>query len=257
MNDIYQLINLIEGKYKKLKNDYNELLRQQSNDGICDYNDNKNINIDDYNIIPTTSFMDDLNKTRYLILSSNKAVEINTEFKPGTNLKNYIRDIITNVITKDITSTKKHYFLIHIINKIAKIIFDEYGKLTGITPVLEYRGGNVLKIYKDNFEDLVSNKAKKILMDEFKGFFNYSDLDFYVCVNKKGMDEFPDKIFDDCLAMGYIILNYSRIFLMMNSDIFNLCNYNTEYINSEYDSLLNEINKEAENNFDQDVQFIS
>src|SRR4029078_2061814 len=102
-------------------------------------------------------------------------------------------------------------------------------------------------------------EARKIIMREFENYFSYSDLDFYICIKNNTDPEIlknMDNIANDCSAMSYYILYYARIFIMMNKDIFNFCNYNNQYLSKEYDKLLTEINDGVKDNFNKDIKFI-
>lgn len=219
---------------------------------ICDYG-TKYMNVDDYDF----SFRDDYTIKEMLSYLNSKVnlksgIPINSQLA-AESPKLFMRDILTKYVVKNIFGANTESNLIHIINKIMKSLYKQYKKETGISLYFVYRGGNILKLYKDNFENLIPGKAREFFEEEFDSFFQDSDLDFYTVIkNVRKYD--PSEILiinKDIEMMCYYGCYLARLFIMNNDNLFLFCRLNNKTLTEDFLSILKKFNEEKVNsNYD-------
>ena len=197
----------------------------------------------------TPNFASNLNDIKeMLFVQANKSIEVRDPLLVEGKLLNpkvFFRDILTEFIVNDMINNKKDMHFVHILNVICKALFAAYKRHTGIQANLVYRGGNILKIFKTNFDAAIPSAAGDILRSEFKDYFKSSDLDFYILVsdNKNpNVRQNIHQINDDLQALAYYALHVARIVLICTNDLFGFCNYNKLYADRKFKQILREIN---------------
>jgi hypothetical protein len=224
---------------------------KSKSDSICEYRIFDRMNVDDYNF---TANLSNLKKMFNNITRSNRVLKIDdvTQLSP----KLFIRDILTEYTVSNIFKIDSQNKLIHIMNKIMKSLYDEFYERTKIRLYFVYRGGNILKIYKNNFEAILPGRARKLFKREFDPYFKNSDIDFYTVVgehkkfSKSKLLEINKYIQVMCYYGAYV----ARIFIMNNFDLFDYCRANTTALNLDFEYLLERINKDKENSSLSEVQ---
>lgn len=225
----------IQNKKSKLK---------KLDDTICNYG-TKIVDIDDYDFkirrdIPLKTLLSNLNKSisegeQFIIKKSEVLVP-----------KLFMRDILTKYVVQNIFENKAENKLIHIINKIMKSLYSEYKKQTGIELMFVYRGGNILKLYKDNFENYLPGNVRAFFKKEFSEFFKSSDLDFYTVI--KGSETMANKgigkINNDIRMLCYYGCYIARIIIMNTDKLFQFCKFNEKTLSEQYQKIIEDINKE-------------
>ena len=156
--------------------------------------------------------------------------------------KRAIRDILTSFVVKESTheSTTK---LIHLINTIMKSLFRRYYDVTGVRLFFLYRGGNIIRIYREAFENHITGPAREYFMSYFDDYFKQSDLDFYVVIEDHTMsDEELEAIAADIQAMTYEALCYVREAIMQQpTEYITFLRYNKTYMDSLMHDTLSKI----------------
>jgi len=157
--------------------------------------------------------------------------------------KIFFRGILTDFMVKDVISNNTEFLLIDIINRIMKKLLNKYYEKTKVRVKFIYRGGNILNIYKKNFDFLIPGIAS-LISEQFDEFFKKSDLDFYLIVG--GRDKYTinqlNLINAEIQSLSYYGLVIARD-LIYSNDIFKMCNYNLDSIKDKFDDLLNEMNE--------------
>ena len=214
---------------------------------ICDYGTfpiKQPMLIDDFEFKFKGDFIKNLEGLFYNVNLKNPSNEILSA--QDKNPKNFIRDIMTGYMVSNIFKTRNQNKLIHIINTIMKILYDEYYKKTGIRLFFIYRGGNILKIYKTNFEKVLPGRAKKFFQQEFDEYFKNSDIDFYTVIenaNKLSVSEI-NTINQYVEMMCFYGLWISRIFIMNNNNLFEFCKLNQVAFKEDMKDLVEIINND-------------
>jgi hypothetical protein len=211
--------------------------------------------IDDYPLKPKGNFLETLRKINENILFLNKP-NIIPGGVPEKNPKNFLRDIMTAYMVSNIFTSRNQNKLIHIINTIMKSLYDQFYKSTGIQLYFIYRGGNILKIYKSNFEKILPGRAKKFLQQEFDDYFKNSDIDFYTLIegaDKLDVDEI-DRINEYAQIMCFYGLWVARIFIMNNFSLFELCKLNFISFREDLKDLVEIMNNDKKYSEIQEIQ---
>ena len=206
--------------------------------------------IDDYKFKWKSGFIDNLSNMYDHINNENVKLKIENIYTQSPKL--FLRDILTAYTVKNIFTTTEKIptgnKLIHIMNKIMKSLYEEFYKNSGIRLYFIYRGGNILKLYKTNFENVIPGKTKKFLKEEFDDFFKFSDIDFYTVIeNSENMS--PHEILNINIyiqMMCYYGCYLARIFIMNNTQLFKFCKFNELEIKEQYNELLESMNKDKD-----------
>ena len=215
-------------------------------DTLCNYGNypiSNPMNIDDYDFTFRKKFLSKLSKLYDTIRNEGKKNRIMDVHEISPKL--FIRDILTEYTVNNIFKTHSQNDLIHIINTIMRSMYDQFYKETQIRLYFVYRGGNILKMYKNQFEHILPGKARKILQEEFDPYFKLSDIDFYTII--EGSENMS--VEEILLINGYIqMMCYygvyvTRLFVMNNFNLFEFCKYNEITVQEEFQELLNKINE--------------
>jgi hypothetical protein len=183
--------------------------------------------VDDYKLKFKGYFVKNLEKIYQNIAERNPSFQLQ-ETTEQKDAKNFLRDIMTAYVVSNIFKTRNQNKLIHIINTIMKSLYDKFYEETGIRVFFVYRGGNILKIYKSNFEKILPGRAKKLFQQEFDEYFKNSDIDFYSIIDKADklkLDEI-ERINQYVQIMCYYGLWIARLFIMNNFGLFEFCKLN-------------------------------
>ena len=228
---------------------------------LCSYTCNK-INIDDYKLITRSKFLKNITYLHDVINDEENVVSIEKKRKDTeVNPKGFMRDILTKYVVNNIFNNKKENDIIHIINKIMKELYEEYYKKTGIRLLFVYRGGNILNLYKTNFEEYLPGIAREYLKEEFDQFFKISDIDFYTVIEKgeKLQKDVVKDINKDIQILCYYGLYVARVFIMNDDSLFEFCKFNNEYLKKQFLQLVDEFNEkkgESGNKYVKNSNFI-
>ena len=216
-------------------------------ESVCNYGFfpiNEPMNIDEHKFTFKNGFLNKLGKLYDNIKNEGEQFRIKNVHEIFPKL--FIRDILTDYTITNIFGPKTQNSLIHIINKVMKSMYDQFFKETKIRLYFIYRGGNILKMYKNTFESILPGVARKIFKEEFDPFFKNSDIDFYTVIkdaDKMSMEEIY--IINNYIQMMcYYGVYISRIFVMNNFDLFQFCKYNKVTMKDEFQKLLNEMNED-------------
>jgi len=226
---------------------------------VCEYGiypENQPMNIDDFKFDLRGKFLERLNKLYYDISEQGKKISIKTTKDKEPSPKLFIRDILTEYTVKNIFDIQTQNKLLHIINTIIKTLYDKFYEETGIRLFFIYRGGNILKIYKNSFESILPGIAREIFDDEFGKYFKNSDIDFYTVVENR--DKFKDEELYTLniyiQMMCYYGVYIARIFIMNNFNLFEYCSLNNTALDIDFDHLLDKMNEEKMKSESSDVQ---
>jgi hypothetical protein len=198
--------------------------------------------IDDVSLELNDSLENILNSLFNYILSQPPSM---LEDNPLVNPKLFMRDALTKYTVDNIFLKSTENDLIHIINTIMKKLYDVFFKETGIRLYFVYRGGNILKLYKDKFEEYLPGKVKDFFKEEFDSYFKTSDIDFYTVIedsNRYTVGQI-ESINEYIQMMCYLGCNLARIFIMNNENLFNFCRLNTNALSQDFLGLIKEFNK--------------
>lgn len=255
MEPIYNLL-FVEEKKKPTKN------KKENIETVCNYGVypvNFPMNVDDYKFKFQKGFLDKLANLYETVKKQGTKIRIEDVHEMSPKL--FLRDILTDYTVKNIFRIESQNKLIHIINKIMSSMYDQFYKATGIRLYFIYRGGNILKMYKSNFEAILPGKARKMFKKEFEDYFKNSDIDFYTVI-----DKFENLTQEELLGvnnyiqmMCYYGTYVARIFVMNNFNLFEYCKFNTITLNEDFENLLDEMNedkKESEHKEIRETNFI-
>lgn len=216
-------------------------------DIICNYGTfpiKEPMSVDDYSFDFVPNFLGNLEKIYFNIVDKNKKTKLVDS--ANKNDKNFLRDIMTAYVVSNIFKIQNQNKLIHIINKIMKCLYEQFYKLTKIRLYFVYRGGNILKIYKTNFENILPGRTKQLFKKEFDEYFKNSDIDFYTIIHEaeKFTSEEIDKINQYTETMCYYGLYVARIFIMNNFNLFEFCSLNNVSFSENFKDIVEIMNND-------------
>jgi hypothetical protein len=223
---------------------------------LCSYNTNE-IDIDKYEFVFKNNFLDNIDDIRENINDEENITLIEKKRKDSeVNPRGFMRDILTKYIVNNIFNNKKENDIIHIINKIMKILYEKYYEETGIKLLFVYRGGNILNLYKTNFEQYLPGIAREYLKEEFDQFFKVSDIDFYTVIEKgERLDkEKVKEINKDIQILCYYGLYVARVFIMNDKTLFEFCKFNNDYLKEQFLKIIEEFNEKKDESQNKDVK---
>jgi hypothetical protein len=209
---------------------------------LCNYNiipDEQLLNVDDFDFKFKKGFLDRLAKLYDKVKKDGESYAIDN-VTAVVSPKLFIRDILTEYTVKNIFDIQTQNQLIHIINRIMTSLYDQFYKATKIKLYFVYRGGNILKMYKKTFEDILPGVSRKLFQKEFDPFFKNSDLDFYTVVEgSEGLSKKEIYAINDYIQMMcYYGLYVARIFIMNNFQLFEYCKFNKIQIDKDFKEIL-------------------
>lgn len=210
--------------------------------------------VDDFKLKFKGYFVKNLEKIYSNISEKNPSIPL--QETASKDEKNFLRDIMTAYVVSNIFKTRNQNKLIHIINTIMKSLYDNFYKETGIRVFFVYRGGNILKIYKSNFEKILPGRAKKLFQQEFDEYFKNSDIDFYSIIDnadKLQPDEI-DRINQYVEMMCYYGLWIARMFIMNNFDLFEFCKLNRVSFREDLKDLVEIMNNDKNSSKSEEIK---
>jgi hypothetical protein len=228
-----------------------------STDLVCSYGTfpiKEPMLIDNFDLKLKSNFLKNIEKVYYNVINKNPSSVIQGG-SDKKNPKNFMRDTLTAYVVSNIfTKGDNQYKLIHIINTIIKSLYAEFYKKTGIECFFVYRGGNILKIYKSNFEKVLPGRAKKFVQSEFDEYFKNSDIDFYTVIKDahKIPEEDLDRINQYVQMMNYYGIYIARIFIINNFNLFDFCRLNQVSLKEDFKDIVEILNSDK-NNSDSNV----
>lgn len=211
--------------------------------------------VDNYDFKFKAKFLSNLKELFYNVVDKNPQ-NLLEGGAPEKNPKNFLRDIMTAYMVSNIFKTRNQNKLIHIINTIMKSLYEEFYQKTGIRLYFIYRGGNILKIYKTNFEKVLPGRAKKFFQQEFDDYFKNSDIDFYTVIEnaEKLLPEEIDRINEYIEMMCYYGLWLARIFIMNNFNLFEFCKLNKISFKEDLKDLVEIMNNDKKSSEIEEIQ---
>jgi hypothetical protein len=215
---------------------------------VCEYGlypVNHPMNIDDFKFDLRGNFLKRLSKLYYDISQQGKKISIEKS-KDKLSPKLFIRDVLTEYTVRNIFDIKTQNKLIHIINTIIKSLYKKFYEETGIELFFIYRGGNILKLYKDRFESILPGLSRDLFNQEFGKYFKNSDIDFYTVVKNRDILKEEELYMVNIYIqmMCYYALYISRIFIMNNFNLFEYCKLNSTAMKMDFNEILNKLNVE-------------
>jgi hypothetical protein len=228
----------------------------KNKNNLCSYTCEK-MDPDQYKFILKTKIIKNIDTLYEIINDEEESILIEKKRKDTeVNPKGFLRDILTKYVVNNIFNNKKENDIIHIINIIMKHLFEEYYIKTGVRLLFVYRGGNILNLYKTNFEQYLPGIAREYLKEEFDQFFKISDIDFYTVIDR---GEYLDKnkvkeINKDIQIMCYYGLYVARVFIMNDETLFEFCKFNNEYLKKQFLEIVNEFNEKKEESGKKEVK---
>jgi hypothetical protein len=211
--------------------------------------------VDDYKLKFKGYFVKNLEKIYENIAEKNPSVQLQ-ETTEQKDQKTFLRDIMTAYVVSNIFKTRNQNKLIHIINTIMKSLYDKFYEETGIRVFFVYRGGNILKIYKSNFEKILPGRAKKLFQQEFDDYFKNSDIDFYSIIDKadKLKPDEIERINQYVQIMCYYGLWIARLFIMNNFGLFEFCKLNRISFREDLKDLVEIMNNDKKSSKVEEIQ---
>ena len=210
--------------------------------------------VDNFSFQCRGKFIENLEKIFYNVVDKNPSNLLMGN--KDKNAKNFLRDIMTSYMVSNIFKTRNQNKLIHIINTIMKALYEEFYKQTKIRLYFIYRGGNILKIYKSNFEKVLPGRAKKLFQQEFDDYFKNSDIDFYTVIDKAKnlLPEEINLINQYIEMMCYYGLYIARIFIMNNFNLFEFCKLNKVSFKEDFKDLVEIMNNDKKSSEIKEIQ---
>lgn len=128
---------------------------------------------------------------------------------PNENMeyRSLFKDIFTDYINDLVEELELQNFLIYLIHIVITPILDTYNKINKVEVRFMLRGGNILKMYKDKFEDRLSEKTQDLLKTSFSKYFEFSDIDFMIYINNE--DSFDSVKRRKCRDDIQVLLHYT------------------------------------------------
>lgn len=171
-------------------------------------------------------------------------IDAEDDLSAGVNPMASLRNVLTDHLVMDMIKEDNMFDFIHVINTFTRSLFAKYKALTGVGVVLMFKGGSVLRAYKDHFLKMIPGSAYDIMEKEFGAFFKPSDLDFSAVI--EGWDSFSKEkirsINFDIEVLVYIALNLSRIAILTNPFLFRICKHNQHSLSKEFSKVIEELN---------------
>lgn len=190
-----------------------------------------------FEIINKETFESVLDKLKKNLYHSNVILP-----KENSEYRNLFKDIFTDLVNDIIQDLDIQNLLIYLITIVITPILDTYNKMYKIESRFMFRGGNILKMYKDKFEHNLSKESKDLIKKYFHQYFDFSDIDFMIYINNEGNSESLErkKHRDNIQALAHYSLSIVRNLVKYYT---NLADTIGEWIN---DDLLNEVNDHKE-----------
>jgi hypothetical protein len=178
----------------------------------------------------------------YIFANKKRVLRPQTGKEESRRKRREIRDVLTNFVVNE-SDNKSTIKLIDLINTVMKMLFKKYYYSTGIRLFLLYRGGNIIRIYREAFENHITGPAREYFISYFDEYFKQSDLDFYVVIEDHTLsDEKLEAIAEDIQAMSYEALCYIRDSIVNQpTDYLAFTRYNKTYMNKLLSDTLNKI----------------
>jgi hypothetical protein len=173
---------------------------------------------------------------RYTEVENYKEFELEEEFKDETR---EFKGIMTDMVVKDFLKDpdKVYDFLRVVYNTFHDAVY-QYLIIKGLPkpdPSKGYpggafftvKGGNVLRLVSNEFEDELPGNARSLLEDYYGKFFKRSDADFTIYIDPS-INNY-DEVFEEMIYLGYLIQVYLRKYFQRTFiDSFDYFGYNDE-----------------------------
>lgn len=178
----------------------------------------------------------------HIFSNKKRVIRPPTNTEESRQRKREIRDILTGFVVQE-SDNKSTTKLIDLINTNMKLLFKKYYQSTGIRLFLLYRGGNIIRIYREAFENHITGPAREYFISYFDEYFKQSDLDFYVVIEDHTLPpERLEQIAEDIQVMSYEALCYVRDSIIQQpTDYVAFTRYSETYMNSLLSDTLDNI----------------
>src|SRR5579871_3803806 len=126
-------------------------------------------------------FMDSL-KFVYDELYHRQQNKSNSVLPEESRMREELRKPFDNFLINQVIHADTMNIMMYFLNNIITSLLEGYHEYKGVKSHLLFRGGNVLKIYKDEFENQITRQKRKVIREYFNEYFTASDLDFMIFV---------------------------------------------------------------------------
>jgi hypothetical protein len=155
----------------------------------------------------------------------------------------------SDFLTQQIQDNGSEYIMLYILINVLNSLLDAYKVHKNVTSYLLYRGGNVLKMYKDKFINTLSDSESKLLSEYFDKFFEASDIDFMIFFDEAKIDPLKQKeMRKEIQALCHYGLSVARDLLLYSGNIYPFCNYDDDKLHETFMDLLDKVNIDKETN---------
>lgn len=160
----------------------------------------------------------------------------------GGELRNLFQYVFTDLMNDIIQGLKIQNKLIYLLTSIINPLLDEYNSKNNIQSRFMFRGGNILKIYKDKFQNRLSKEGSNFIKENFQQYFEFSDIDFMIYINNESNTESSErkKHRDNIQVICHYALSLVRD-KIYETDLINTIYHTVEEHRIE---LLNEVNED-------------
>jgi hypothetical protein len=136
-----------------------------------------------------------------------------------------VKAILTDFVVEDITLLDSSPILVYLLNKLFRGLFDEYKIRKEEDYRLIYKGGNVIKLYFDDFVDnFFDPSLKPEIYTKYGSNFKVSDLDFGVDNFNLNTSKSRSQQSKDVIPLIWYVLQIARIVILCNMcEIFEFC----------------------------------
>jgi len=177
---------------------------------------------------------------------------------PG--IRESFQKTFTDWLTDQIQEFKSEAVMLYILTSVLNPLLLAYKNYKKVEPFLLYRGGNVLKMYKDKFINTLSEESSNKLSEYFDKFFESSDIDFMIFFDEDKIDsQTQKKVRKEVQALCHYSLSVCRDLILYCGDIYPFCDDNDEVLFGLFSDLLTKVNedkKTSKNEFVRSCDFV-
>jgi hypothetical protein len=157
--------------------------------------------------------------------------------------RNAFQKPFTDLMNSTIEKLKIQTLLIYLLQSVTEPLLNRYNEIYSIKSRFMFRGGNVLKMYKDSLEN---KNEKQFIKKNFGEFFEFSDIDFMVYIQDENdmtaneRREHRDKI----QLLIHYSLSICRDLIKYYTELQNKIDINSKELFHEVDNIKNELENE-------------
>lgn len=165
--------------------------------------------------------------------TSSKNRSLKNEFNSSGGIKvkpkTVIKSVLTDFIIGDIVSNESSRIFIYLLNLLCKTFFSTYRRVSDEDYRLIFKGGNVTKIYFDDFIDnYFDEDLKPEIYTKYGSSFRDSDFDFTIENFNFSTTKTRQQQADYLSPILWYILTIARIIILSNvGNLYNFCRFNS------------------------------